>query len=405
MHCSPTDYDQAELCFNHVIRIRKSLRQDEFNHPDVLNASKMETRIAYMKKKMERAKRKKAKRDARRRRKLENDARMLPFQAEQNAAKLREAEAVGNSGTASSRRMQKRKEKRRSSTGALNNAMIEEAVEKLSAKDSSTDSAGKSHAERESASISQRLRTSFQRFDPEDTAGRAGQARSGLQKESSLQNFEFSKFMDAVKNIKGSLGDELQEVQRQNAKSLQPVVEETHLQRSEEEQLSDNGDDMSAESYDSEGTPEDFDEEEFTKSLVASNDEEEDEDDEVNEDAYGDAFDELTAPFLVVGATPRSGDSIVSAMNESTASDWREEQSLVAKFRHSAGDTPAGDDRADDDDDDDLGGSAGGLSLEEWQKFKKAAQNIYSNANVDAMGEDGGVTKPRDLDFERESVM
>ena len=372
--------------------------------------------------------------------------------------------AYRNGGTASSRRMQKRKEKRRSSTGALNNALIEEAVEKLSIRDNSTISGDERRAEGESGSISQRLRSSYQRFDPEDTAaaaaeaaGGAGEARSGLRKQSSLQSFEFSKFMDAVKNLKGSLGDELQqpqdqEVERQNAKSLQPVVEKANAKRSQEEELSD---DMSAGSYESDGTPEDFDEEEFTKSLVASNDEEEyeedDYDDEGNEDAYGDAFDEFTAasaPFSVVGGMPRSGDSIVSAMNESTASDWREEQSLVAsmlrksrrpsKARRRARDTSAGDDRArpkgpvgnsdssDDDDDDDQVDSAGGLSLEEWQKFKKAAQNIYSNANTDADAttqpqhqqapdqpapttasqdisrEDSGITKPRDLELERE---
>lgn len=641
IHALPfIDYDQAEQCFNHVLRIRKSLRQDEYNHPDVLNASKMESRITYMKKKMERAKRKKAKRDARRRRKREDDARMLLVQAEEDAAKLRQAAAAGpaqepksegvkmpmkppaikgtaaagaeagakskvgrnrsrsrnrqhslaaragadtteggdddydeqsiyssgsglygttsgedegesdedsydksndgeddndksdisdlsasiygkplrrnsstfsetqsagtgtkegesqegitqedsmddlydrqqeefaqerarrssaylNGGTASSRRMQKRKEKRRSSTGAVNNALIEEAVEKLSIRDNSTKSGDERQAEGESVSISQRLRSSYQRFDPEDTAaatataeaaGEAGGARSGLQKQSSLQSFKFSKFMDAVKNLKGSLGDELQqpqaqEIEHQHAKSLQPVVEQTNVQRSQDEQLFD--DDMSAESYESEGTPEDFDEDEFTKSLVASNDEEEDEegdyDDEGNEDAYGDAFDEFTAasaPFSVVGGTPRSGDSIVSAMNESTASDWREEQSLVAsmlrksrrpsKYRRRARDNPAGGDRtrpkgsvgnseSSDDDDDDQGASAGGLSLEEWQKFKKAAQNIYSNANADATTqpqhqqepnqpvpttaskdisrEDSGITKPRDLELERE---
>ena len=377
--------------------------------------------------------------------------------------RARRSNAYLNGGTASSRRMQKRKEKRRSSTGALNNALIEEAVEKLSIRDNSTMSGDERRAEGESGSISQRLRSSYQRFDPEDTAaaaaeaaGGAGEARSGLRKQSSLQSFEFSKFMDAVKNLKGSLGDELrqpqdQEVERQNAKSLQPVVEKATAKRSQEEELSD---DMSAESYESDGTPEDFDEEEFTKSLVASNDEEEDEeddyDDEGNEDAYGDAFDEFTAasaPFSVVGGMPRSGDSIVSAMNESTASDWREEQSLVAsmlrksrrpsKARRRARDTSAGDDRArpkgpvgnsnsSDDDDDDQVDSAGGLSLEEWQKFKKAAQNIYSNANADADAttqpqhqqapdqpapttasqdisrEDSGITKPRDLELERE---
>ena len=637
------DYDQAETCFNHVLRIRKSLRQDEHNHPDVLNASKMESRIAYMKKKMERAKRKKAKRDARRRRKREDDARMLLVQAEEDAAKFREAAAASamasipaqrpksegikmpmkppavkgtaadtgtgaegkagrnrsrsrskqrsiadragadtaegdddddeqsiyssgsglygttsgedeeesdeesydedgmedneqsdisdlsasiygkasrrnsstlsetqsagtgtkegdsqdgiareeetmegvyerqnkefvqerngrtrsylDGGTASSRRMQKRKEKRRSSTGALNNALIEEAVEKLSIRDNSMKSGDESHSGGESASISQRLRSSYQKFDPEDTAAAAAEAagrevpvRSGLKKQSSLQSFEFTKFMDAVKNLKGSLGDELQqpqsqEVKRQNVKSLQPVAEKADMQRSQDEELSD---DMSAESYESEGTPEDFDEDEFTKSLVASNDEEEDDydddyDGEGNEDTYGDAFDDFTAasaPFSVVGGMPRSGDSIVSAMNESTASDWREEQSLVANMlrksrrpsksrrrarntrgrdekgrpKESVGNSESSDDN-DDDDDDDQGGSAGGLSLEEWQKFKKAAQNIYSNANADTTQphhqqvshqpvpetasqdisrEDSGITKPRDLELERE---
>lgn len=376
--------------------------------------------------------------------------------------RARRSSAYLNGGTTSTRRMQKRKEKRRSSTGALNNSLIEEAVEKLSIKDNSTKSGNERQADGESGSISQRLRSSYQRFDPEDIAaaaaeatGRAGGARSGLRKENSLQSFEFSKFMDAVKNLKGSLGDELQqpqaqEARHQNGKSLQPVVEKTNVQRSQEEELSD---DMSVESYESEGTPEDFDEEEFTKSLVASNDEEEDEEDgydgEDNEDTYGDAFDEFTAasaPFSVVGGMPRSGDSIVSAMNESTASDWREEQSLVAsmlrknrrpsKSRRRARNTPAGGDRArpkgpvgnsdsSKDDDDDQVGSAGGLSLEEWQKFKKAAQNIYSNGNADTTAtqpqhlqapdqpvpttasqdisrEDSGITKPRDLDLERE---
>mmetsp|Transcript_31144 Transcript_31144/g.91238 ORF Transcript_31144/g.91238 Transcript_31144/m.91238 type:complete len:1219 (+) Transcript_31144:498-4154(+) len=353
-------------------------------------------------------------------------------------------------GTASSRRMQKRKEMRRSSTGALNNALIEEAVEKLSVKDMKTGE--ESQPEGESATISQRLRSSYQKFDPEDTAasveaaGEAGVTRPDLGKEPS-----FMKFMDAVKNLKGSLGDELQQPKSQEVKSnqarphLQPVTERTDGRRSQDEDYSD---DVSAESYGSEGTPEDFDEDEFTKSLAASNDDEEDDDenDGGDGDRYGDAFDEFTAasaPFSIVDGLPRSGDSIVSAMNESTASDWREEQSLVANMLRSnrrpsksrprrrsirernsrAGPEGAAD--GSESSDDDLGGSAGGLSLEEWQKFKKAAQNIYSNANAEATPQpslpkqpshrdepaansqdvsrgDSGITKPRDLELERE---
>jgi len=605
------DYDQAETCFNHVLRIRKSLRQDESNHPDVLNASKMESRISYMKRKMERAKRKEAKRDARRRRKIENDARMLLVQAEEDASKMRQtsdalasaqqpksedvympmkpptvegtradvatgAKKVGRksksndairrhrsrsrsrekrsmaragtettegeedadadagqsynssdsghygttsgedegsenffegdisdlsasmhgkpsrrgsntfsetqsagtgtkegdskdstedlykrdeaiekeanrrsrvsleASTASSLQMQKRKEKRRGSEGALNNALIDEAVEKLSIKDLGE----------ESATIPQKLRSAYQKFDTAENATvseaavGASAVQAGPRRESLFRSSQ--KLMDAVKNLKGSLGDEIQQPQSRQAKddherTLQPVDEK-------------DADDMNAESYESDGTPEDFDEDEFSKSLVASNDEEEDDEsdhDGRDEGAYDDAFDEFTAasaPFSVVDGRRRSGDTVVSAMNESTASDWREEQSLVANMlrnnrrpsksrrrrrnipRENDGDgagrkEPPGDTELSDDD---QGGSAGGLSLEEWQKFKKAAQNIHSNANANANAgaevmksdpkqashqpapsvsrdigrEDAGsgttCTKPKDLELERE---
>jgi len=45
MYNNFTDYDQAEKSFNHVLRIRKSLGQDEECHPDVLNASQVRQSI------------------------------------------------------------------------------------------------------------------------------------------------------------------------------------------------------------------------------------------------------------------------------------------------------------------------------------------------------------------------
>jgi len=268
---------------------------------------------------------------------------------------------------------------------------------------------------------------------PKDTAT----TRSG-------QSFEFLKFVDAVKKMSTASLEDEELVKRDNvnrgaavaataataaaATTLATLDERNDSAEGKGEEYSDEeysdeeysneeySDETSEGGYGSDVTPDDFDEDEFSRSLAASCDDEES-GNEHDDDRYDDAFDEFTAnserPLSIVAGVPASGASIVSAMNESTASDWQEEQSLVAKASRT--------ENLQSSDTNGEGETVSGLSLEDWQKFKKAAKSIYAaNAQSrpsapstqpqkkllppsDAISrENSAFTKPRSVELERE---